>query len=92
MGRVAASLLQSVGLSDMVTTALEDYEALALKLAREPALLAGIRQRLEQNRLTYPLFDTDRFARHIERAYVTMCENQRQGRGPQSFRVDPIDG
>jgi protein O-GlcNAc transferase len=88
-GRVAASLLQSVGLPDMVTGTLGDYESLALKLARAPALLAGIRQRLEQNRLTCPLFDTDRFARHIEQAYVTMCENQRQGRGPQSFRVDP---
>ena len=91
-GRVAASLLQSVGLPDMVTRTLDDYESLALKLAREPILLAEIRQRLEQNRLTYPLFNTDRFARHIEQAYVTMHENQRQGREPASFRVDPIAG
>jgi predicted O-linked N-acetylglucosamine transferase (SPINDLY family) len=89
-GRVAASLLQSVGLPDLVTHTLDDYEALALKLARDPAALAGIRQRLEQNRLTHPLFNTERFARHIERAYETMLENHRQGRGPQSFSVEPV--
>jgi protein O-GlcNAc transferase len=89
-GRVAASLLYAVGLPDLVTVTLDDYEALALKLAREPALLADIRQRLERNRLTYPLFDTERFARHIERAYETMWDNARQGRGPQGFAVEPI--
>ncbi len=90
-GRVAASLLQSVGLSELVTETLDDYEALALELARRPAVLAGIRQRLAQNRLTHPLFDTARFTRHLERAYETMLENARQGRGPQSFSVEPVD-
>jgi protein O-GlcNAc transferase len=89
-GRVAASLLYAVGLPELVTGTLGDYEALALKLARDPALLAGIRQRLAQNRLTYPLFDTARFTRHLERAYETMWDNARQGRGPQSFSVEPI--
>ncbi|MPZ39806.1 MAG: tetratricopeptide repeat protein [Rhizobiales bacterium] len=90
-GRVAASLLRAVGLPDMVTGTLGEYEALALKLAREPALLADIRRRLAHNRLTYPLFSTDRFARHIERAYETMREHARQGRGPESFAVEAID-
>lgn len=91
MGRVAASLVKAIGLPDMVTGTLEDYEALALKLAREPARLADVRQRLAQNRLTDPLFDTERFARHLERAFETMCDYQRQGRGPQSFSIAPID-
>jgi protein O-GlcNAc transferase len=54
-------------------------------------LLAGVKQRLAQNRLTHPLFNTERFARHIERAYETMRDYERQGRGPQSFSVEPID-
>ena len=41
-GRVAASLLQAIGLPDLVTRSLDDYEALALRLAREPALLASL--------------------------------------------------
>jgi protein O-GlcNAc transferase len=91
-GRVAASLLHAVGLPDLVTDSLDSYAALALKLARDPPLLAGIRQRLAQNRSTYPLFDTHRFARHIEQAYVTMLENHRRGDAPRSFSVAPIDG
>jgi protein O-GlcNAc transferase len=90
-GRVAASLIQSVGLPELVTNSLGDYESLALKLAREAALLDSVRQRLAQNRLDLPLFDTARFARHIERAYETMREYERQGRGPQSFSVAPLN-
>jgi protein O-GlcNAc transferase len=90
-GRVAASLLHAVGLPELVTDNLDSYAALALKLARNPPLLAGIRQRLTQNRLTCPLFDTDRFTRHIEQAYVTMLDNHRQGGGPRSFSVAPVD-
>jgi predicted O-linked N-acetylglucosamine transferase (SPINDLY family) len=91
-GRVAASLLNAVGLADLVTQTLDEYEALARTLARESALLADARQRLAHNRLTYPLFDTERSARHIERAYETMLDIHRQGRGPQSFSVEPIGG
>jgi predicted O-linked N-acetylglucosamine transferase (SPINDLY family) len=75
----------------MVMSTLGDYEALALRLASEPALLADFRQRLAQNRLTHPLFDTARFTRHLERAYETMHGNARQGRGPQSFSVAPVE-
>src|SRR6185312_9132449 len=60
-GRVGASLLNAVGLADMVTDTLEDYEALALKLAKDGALLKTIRQRLADNLGSAPLFDTGRF-------------------------------
>jgi predicted O-linked N-acetylglucosamine transferase (SPINDLY family) len=90
-GRVAASLLRSIGLADMVTTSLEEYEALALKLARDGGLFRGIRQRLARNRLTYPLFDTERFRSHIEQAYTTMRDIHRRGDPPQSFSVQPIE-
>ncbi len=88
-GRVAASLLNAVGLPDLITHNLEEYEALALKLATSPALLADLRARLAQNRATFPLFDTDRFRRHIESAYVTMWERTQRGDGPASFEVKP---
>ena len=86
--RVAASLLHSVGLPELITTSLGDYEALALRLAHEPALLAAIRSKLAQNRKTYPLFDTARFTRHIESAYETMWRAHRDGRAPAAFAVE----
>jgi protein O-GlcNAc transferase len=87
--RVAGSLLQAVGLPELITHSLEEYEALALKLAREPGLLASLRQKLARNRETYPLFDTARFTRHIEAAYTTMWERSQRGEPPQSFAVAP---
>jgi predicted O-linked N-acetylglucosamine transferase (SPINDLY family) len=90
-GRVAASLLQAAGLTELVTTSLEDYEALALKLAREPSLLAAIKVKLARHRDTYPLFDTARFTRHIEAAYTTMWERHQSGQPPEAFAVKPID-
>jgi predicted O-linked N-acetylglucosamine transferase (SPINDLY family) len=87
-GRVAASLLHAVGLPELVTTGLADYEALALRLAGDPALLATFRAKLAENRNTHALFDTERFRRHIEAAYLRMWEIFQRGEPPQSFAVD----
>jgi len=91
-GRVAASLLKAVGLPELITTSLEAYEALALRLARETEFLASIKTKLARNRDTHPLFDTARFTRHIEAAYTTMWERYQRGERPESFAVSPIDG
>jgi len=85
--RVAGSLLRAVGLPELVTHSLADYEALALTLAREPTRLAGIKQKLAYNRETCPLFDTLGFTRHIEAAYFTMWERAQRGEPPQSFAI-----
>ncbi|HEY2531284.1 MAG TPA: tetratricopeptide repeat protein [Xanthobacteraceae bacterium] len=86
-GRVAASLLKAVGLSELITTTLADYEASALKLARDPRLLTALKAKLADNRATHPLFDTKRFVRHMETAYLTMWEAYQHGRPPASFAV-----
>jgi predicted O-linked N-acetylglucosamine transferase (SPINDLY family) len=83
-GRVAASLLRAVGLPELVTRTLTEYEALALRLARDGEYLAHVRSRLAQNRKTFPLFDTDRFRRHIEAAYVTMYQRWQRGESPRA--------
>jgi predicted O-linked N-acetylglucosamine transferase (SPINDLY family) len=86
-GRVASSLLHAVGLPELVTRSLEQYETLALELATHPATLGEIRAKLARNRATHPLFDTKRFCRHIEAAYVAMWERARRGEPPVSFAV-----
>ena len=90
-GRVAASLLHAVGMPELVTQSLEEYQALALRLAGDPALLAVLRQKLAQNRRIMPLFDTARFRRHIEAAYTTMWEIFQRGEAPRAFAVPPLD-
>jgi predicted O-linked N-acetylglucosamine transferase (SPINDLY family) len=86
-GRVGASLLHAVGLPELVTESLEEYEALALRLAQQPALLASLRAKLANNRTTCALFNTQRFTRHIEAAFTTMWEIQQCGEAPRSFAV-----
>jgi predicted O-linked N-acetylglucosamine transferase (SPINDLY family) len=86
-GRVAASMLETIGLQELVTQDMNAYEALALALARDPARLAVVRERLDANLRTSPLYDTDRFCRSIEAAYRKMMEISRAGRVPESFSV-----
>ena len=86
-GRVAASLLGALGLPELVTTSLADYEALALALARDPRRLAAVRDKLGRNLRGAPLFDSARFCRDLERAYLRMWELHQRGAPPHSFEV-----
>src|SRR6266699_1256811 len=64
-GRVAASLLNAIGLPELITTTPEAYQEMAIDLAAHPEKMAIIKTKLAENRLTTPLFDTGRFTRHI---------------------------
>ena len=74
--RVAASLLKSANMPELIAADLAEYEALALKLARDPALLAQIRQKLVSGRDGVALFDTLRFTRNLETAYIAMLNRR----------------
>jgi predicted O-linked N-acetylglucosamine transferase (SPINDLY family) len=89
-GAGAASLLHAVGMPELVTASLDEYETLALRLATRPEEMRRVRRRLADNLATCPLFDTDRFRRHIEAAYATMLDLHRCGEEPRSFAVDPV--
>lgn len=86
-GRVAASLLSAAGLPELVTDSLASYEALALSLARDPAALFRLKDKLALHRGVSPLFDTERFTRHLESAFVTMWKRTQNGLPPESFAV-----
>jgi protein O-GlcNAc transferase len=84
-GRVASSLLGSLGLHELVTDNLESYEARARELAESPALLGDLRARLKSQRDSHPLFDADAFTRQLERAYITMWERFERGQPATGF-------
>jgi predicted O-linked N-acetylglucosamine transferase (SPINDLY family) len=86
-GRVAASLLDAIGLPELTTTTTEAYEALAIELATQPEKLAALRHKLAANRLTTPLFDTRLSTRHLEAAYTAMVERHRAGLPPDHIVV-----
>lgn len=86
--RVAASLLRAAGLPELVTQSTEEYEALAVALASDPAQLHAFRQRLAATRDSCALFDTPRFARGLEAAYLAMWERHMQGLPPAHITID----
>jgi predicted O-linked N-acetylglucosamine transferase (SPINDLY family) len=88
--RVAASLLNAVGLPELITHSIGQYEELALRLAENATLLMDIRSRLARARTTCSLFDTDRFRRHIESAFLTMWKRYQRGEPPTGFAVEPV--
>ena len=85
--RIPASLLAAVGLEELVTHGLEDYEALALGLSRNPGELRELKAKLARNRLSEPLFDTPRFVANLERAYRRMWEKHLSGEAPSGIEV-----
>jgi predicted O-linked N-acetylglucosamine transferase (SPINDLY family) len=89
-GRVAASLLQAVGLPEMVTDSFDAYETLIVGLANDPARLQTLRRKLADSRPSARLFDTDRYRRHIEAAYTTMWDRWQRGE-PARDIVVPSD-
>lgn len=85
--RVAASLLRAVNIPELVTGSIEDYEALALKIASDPNLLTSIKEKLARNIPNAALFDTEKYTRDLESAYIVMVERYRRGQKPESFTV-----
>jgi len=85
--RVAASLLTTIGLPELITASPTEYEVKAIQLASQPALLGALKQRLVENVGDCALFDSTRFAKNIESAYVRMHERHQNGLPPESFSV-----
>jgi predicted O-linked N-acetylglucosamine transferase (SPINDLY family) len=78
--RVAASQLSALGMSELITRSMDEYEALALRLARSPEELGSIRRKLMRNRATGQLFDTPAFTRSLETAFEIMWANHVAGK------------
>jgi predicted O-linked N-acetylglucosamine transferase (SPINDLY family) len=85
--RMSGSLLRTLGVPELVSRSLREYEAMALRLAQEPERLAAIRRRIANGRATAPLFNTERFCRSLERAYEMMWRRTEQGLAPAPLRV-----
>ncbi|HUW25303.1 MAG TPA: tetratricopeptide repeat protein [Gallionella sp.] len=87
VSRWASSMLNAVGLDEMVAESLEHYEERACYFALHYEEIVRLKEKLAKNRLTMPLFDIERHVRNLETAYHTMWQRQADGQMPESFRV-----
>ena len=85
--RASASMLTAIGLPELVTHSLEEYQTSAVRLASDPAGLRSLRLRLHRNRASAPLFDTVRFTRNLERALTAMWYFYCKGERPRTIEI-----
>ncbi len=88
--RVSESLLRALGLPELVAEDADSLVALYRDLASDRQKLSALREKIAANRFTQPLFDTERFTRHLERAYEMMAERGRAGLAPDHIDVPPL--
>ena len=89
--RVAGSMLTNINMPELVTYSLEEYEKLILELAKDPERLAAVRQKLQENIATAPLFDSVRFTMSMEAAYEAMWQQFKSGMQPDHINVSAIN-
>ena len=87
-GRVSASLLKAIQLPELITTSVEEYQRLAIRLASHPAEMKSLKQKLATNRLTSDLFDSPRYIRNVQTAYVAMHERYKSGLQPDHIYIE----
>jgi protein O-GlcNAc transferase len=85
--RVAASLVTSLGMPDLVAGDWAEYERKALEIARDGQRAAQLKTTLEAHLKTHPTFDTRRFTRALENAYTSLAERTADGKAPETFAV-----
>ena len=86
--RVAASLINSVNLPELITDNQEQYESLAIQLALNPEKIKTIKEKLNNNLIKSPLYDTPLYTQHLESAYLSMYDRYQHGLEPDHIYVE----
>jgi protein O-GlcNAc transferase len=87
LSRMGASLLTAVGMPELITHTLDEYQDLAMKLATDKKIMKTIKAKLSKNRLKSPLFRTQLFVRNLEKAYLQAWKGLLAGKPPRQIQV-----
>ena len=85
--RVASSLLNAIGLSELITKNSYEYEKKAIELGNDLSKVVGLKEKIENNKLTKPLFNTKLFTSHIEKAYLEMHKRYNENKKPENIEI-----
>ena len=85
--RVAGSLLNAIDLPELITHTKKEYEDKAIEFANNKSLLNEIRNKLNKNRLTKPLFNTKLFTKNLEKAYLMIYEKYIDSKKPENLEI-----
>ena len=87
VSRMATSYLHGIVDQELIVTSVEEYRDTAIELARNPEKLRRIKENLEINKFTTPLFNTHIYAKHFEDACSRMYERYQAGLPPDHIYV-----
>jgi len=82
-GRVAASLLNSLGVPELAVDSLESYENLAVAIATDPELYASLKKKILEKRKECPIYNPTEFARNMENLFQNMMKRHNQNHAPE---------
>ena len=85
--RVAASLLNTIKLDDLISKNLEEYEAIANKIVSDPHYFKKIKNKLNENILKTPLYNSKLFTKNLELGYVKVFENYKNNQPLKNFEI-----
>lgn len=86
--RVSASVLSAIDMPELIATTLDEYKNLAIKLATDKKKLKEIKNKLQTNKKTTPLFDSERFTKNLEKAYKKVYQRNKKGLKPTHVYID----
>ncbi len=87
--RVCSSIVSAIGCPELSVETVEEYKAMALKLATDPAALAAIRQKLQDNLMTTPLYDSEQYVRDFEALMEMAIARYDAGDKPKHMMLKP---
>jgi len=84
---MCASVLAACGVEDTVATTIEDYEKIALTLAKDPAAMTALRHRIVSSKHQSGLFSPKQFVSYLERAYEQAIQRAQTGLSFDHIRI-----
>ncbi|MDB2415438.1 hypothetical protein N9W34_06675, partial [Rickettsiales bacterium] len=72
--RMSSSILTAIGLEELITHNIEDYEKMAIDLGNNRKKIKSLKSKIQSNRKSSPLFDTKGFTKDLEKAYKDMAK------------------
>tara|TARA_Y100000590_G_C15709601_1_gene1009841 strand:+ start:665 stop:2533 length:1869 start_codon:yes stop_codon:yes gene_type:complete len=87
VSRVGGSLLNAIGLDELITESEKEYENLAIKIASNPNFLKSIKKKLEKNKIIKPLFDTKLYTKNIESAFIKIYERYHSNLPSENIKI-----
>ena len=86
-GKVASSLLNAIGLPELITNSLHEYQKLAIKIANDNNI-SDIKNKLNNNIKSTALFNTKNFTKYVEEAYIKIYEQNKKGLKPENIFIN----